>query len=260
MSWKDKLGRMFGAGAPPAPPGDDRADPAQRTHERLDQHWSSVGALEADVLGHLISPGLMGGPSWPTTRQAYRVVRRSGGILLVTDGMSDPFDGDDAPAVNGFGMELFLETPDIPAELRGEPGDISRLSHSWAFELLSHVAGTIAGAGGIVDRLEQYGALSMELPGVSASRAIREQLPAHYVTADDSLGILLGAPAPDFAPIIEDMPLSPVHLVPLMLLTADELEYLRQGGGAARMEVARRLADTPHGHRCVLARDSVAGT
>lgn len=38
MSWKDKLGRLFGAGAPPVPPGDGRADAAQRTHERLDRH------------------------------------------------------------------------------------------------------------------------------------------------------------------------------------------------------------------------------
>lgn len=256
MSWKDKLSRLFGGGRPPT--GDGPGDPAQRTHERLDRHWSSIGALEPDVLGHLISPGLTGGPSWPTTRQAYRVVRRAGGILLATDGMSDPFEGDGAPVANGFGMELFLETPDIPAELCGAPGDITRLSQSWAFELLSHVAGIVADAGGIVDRLEQYGALSMELPGVGHSHAIGPQLPAHYITADDSVGVLLGAPAPDFPDLIEDTPLSPVRLVPLVLLTADELEYLRQGGGAARRDVAQRLAEGPHGHRSVLARESAA--
>lgn len=85
---------------------------------RRDTYWVSVGMVEQDVLGHLISPDLMGRPAWPTTRQAYRIIRRPGSIIIATDGMSDPFD-DSTRQENDFGMELFIETADILPEHAG---------------------------------------------------------------------------------------------------------------------------------------------
>jgi hypothetical protein len=222
----------------------------EQSWQKRDAFWASVGAVETDVLGHLISPGLMGGPQWPTTRQAYKVVRRGGSIIIATDGLSDPFA--DGGQGNGFGMELFVETGDIQPDHAGKPGEISKLSQSWAFELVSHVAGTVAGAGGITAQLDQYGVLSMELPGVSQSHAIGKQLPAHYVTADDSLGVLIGVPVEGFPSVIEDMPLSPVRMVPVTVITAAELEALRAGGAAARRALAEELAQRGSHHRSSL--------
>lgn len=235
------------------PPDDDTAAFEQSFNRRY-EFWRGVGALEDDVLTHLISPSFTGGPSWPTTRQAYRVVRRPGGaIVIATDGLSDPFSGV-VGAGNGFEMELFVETTDIAQELHGGPGDVAPLARSWAFELVSQVAGSVAGAGGIVPQLDRYGVLSMELPGVSQSASIAAQLPKGYVTEDDALGILIGAPAPDFPTTIADMPLSPVRIVPVVLVTASELGVLRAGGAQARRELAEQLGAQPHGWRSTLGR------
>jgi hypothetical protein len=231
-------------------------DALQLSAQRRDAFWATVGTVEGDVLAHLISPSLMGGPAWPTTRQAYRVIRRAdGSVVIATDGMSDPFD--DGGDTNGFNLELFIESGDLPADLAGTPGDVSPLARSWMLELLQNVAGTVAGAGGIERQLDRYGALSMEVPGVSASHAIKDQLPEGFVTADDAIGILIGGPAPDFATLIEDMPLSPVRIVPVVLLTAAELGEIRAGDGETRDGVVRRLAATPTGHRSNLGRPSI---
>ncbi|WP_266158695.1 suppressor of fused domain protein [Dyella silvatica] len=255
----DTLKKLFGAGtSTPSeqPSTGTAASAAQMSHQRLDRYWASIGAVEPDLLAHLISPSFTGGPSWPTTRQAYRVIRRGSSIILATDGMSDPFDGV-AGMGNGFEMELFLETADIPASFAGDKGDVGRIKESWAFELLHHVGEMVAEAGGITARLERYDSLSVELPGFSQSHALAAQLPARFATADDSLGILLGAPDPDFPAIIDDMPLSAVRMVSITLLTAAELEHLRQGGAAARHELVQKLAAAPSRHRCDLQRPSL---
>ncbi|UVL59935.1 suppressor of fused domain protein [Pseudomonas sp. B21-032] len=222
----------------------------------LDRHWSSVGTVERDVLAYLISPSFAGGPHWPSTRQAYRVVRRGDSIILATEGLSDPFD-DDQGQGNGFEMELFVETPDIPEHARGPLGEVDPFKRSWAFELIENIAKTVADAGGITQQLERYGALSLELPGFSESHHIASQVPKHFVTDDDSIGVLLGGPAPDFPTRLQDMPLSPVTLVPVVLITAAELEYIRAGGGAARADLVSRLQAAGVGHVSSLQRASV---
>ncbi|MFL1501062.1 suppressor of fused domain protein [Pseudomonas sp. O64] len=222
----------------------------------LDRHWQAVGTVERDVLTYMISPSFTGGPHWPSTRQAYRVVRRDGAIILATEGLSDPFD--DAEGLgNGFEMELFLETADIPNDARGELGDVDPLRRSWAFELIEHVAKTVANAGGITHQLDNHGVLSLELPGFSLSHQMSEQVPKLFVTDDDAAGVLLGGPEPDFPTRLEDMPLSPVRLVPVVLITASELEYVRSGGRAAREDLVERLKAAGVGHTSSLYRASV---
>ncbi|NBF02198.1 Suppressor of fused protein (SUFU) [Pseudomonas sp. Fl5BN2] len=224
----------------------------------LDRHWQSLGTCESDVLGYMISPSLMGGPDWPSTRQAFRIVRRPNTLLLTTEGLSDPFDGVEGDDLgNGFEMELFIETADIPAHAQGPLGDVSPFAKSWAFELLRHVANTVAEAGGITHQLQQHGVLSLELPGFSESHFISDQLPAHFATEDDCVGVLIGGPAPDFPTRLEDMPLSPVSLVPVVLISAAELEYVRNGGRAAREDLVTRLNNAGLGHVVRLERTSL---
>lgn len=222
----------------------------------LDRHWNSVGTVERDVLSYLISPSFSGGPYWPSTRQAYRVVRRGDTIILATEGLSDPFDDTEGMG-NGFEMELFVETADIPEQARGAVGEVDPFKRSWVFELLEHVAKTVADAGGITHQLDQYGALSLELPGLCQSHHMSDQLPKLFVTDDDSTGVLLGAPEPDFPTQLDDMPLSPVRLVPVVLITAAELEYVRSGGRAAREDLVSRLKAAGVGHMSSLHRASV---
>lgn len=252
-SWSAPLtGAGVDAGAPSQ--ADTVGEAArQATSDCLDRHWQSVGTVEQDVLGHAISPSFLGGPDWPSTRQAYRIVRRGDAVIIATDGLSDPFD-DAAQSGNGFAMELFLETGDLAEDTRGSIGDISPLSRSWAFDVLRTVAATVADAGGITHQLETYGVLSLELPGASEAPHLTDQIPARFVTADDCVGVLVGAPAPDFATRLEDMPLSPVTLVPVVLITAMELEQVRSGGRLAREQLADQLRVAGVGHRSLLGR------
>jgi len=124
------------------------------TGECLDRHWQTVGRVERDVLTYLISPAFSGGAQWPSTRQAYRIVCRGEAIILAIEGLCDPFD-DVQGMGNGFEVELFLEIADIPEHARGKPGEVDPLKGSWAFELIEHVAATVADAGCIVRQIEQ---------------------------------------------------------------------------------------------------------
>lgn len=211
------------------------------TCRKRDAFWSTVGQTEGDVLAHLISPSFTGGADWPTTRQAYRVVRRDGTIIIATDGLSDPFRGV-AGGENGFELELFIETPDIDPEHAGEPGDISNIGKSWAFEVIQKVASTVAEAGGINGQLDRYSVLSVELPGVSQSHAVQTQVPMRFITQDDCIGVLIGAPKQDFPTQISDTPLSPVRVVPVTIITAAELEHIRENGANERGAIANQLA------------------
>jgi hypothetical protein len=231
----------------------------QATVRARNRYWAAVGAVESDVVAHAVSPSLTGdGPDWPTTRQAYMVIRRNHSIILATDGMADPFTILKGKG-NGFGMELFLETSDIPAELAGETGNLGRIIESWAFELLRDTAYSVAERGGIVPVLAKYDVMSMEFSNARGSLTISKQVPGRFITEDDCIGVLIGGPDPDFPTRIEDTPLSPVRMAPVVPITAAELEYVRQGGPDARRELVARLAASPSGHRADLNRPSLEG-
>lgn len=69
---------------------EDLLDKSCKTRQ---QCWESLGSLEPLVLSHLINPALSGSPKWPALRQAFRVIKRpNGNTMLVSDGLSDPFD------------------------------------------------------------------------------------------------------------------------------------------------------------------------
>jgi hypothetical protein len=68
---------------------------------------------------------------------------------------------------------------------------------------------------------------------------------------------MIGGPEPDFDTRIEDMPLSPVRAVPVVLLTAAELGEIRAGDSDTRDAVIARLKDTGVGHCSDLQRESI---
>lgn len=68
----------------------------------------------------------LGGPAWPNTRQAFVVARRPRGLLVASDGLSDPFDDEDDCQQNGLGHEFFATTPD----------PIDHVPGSWLFDLV----------------------------------------------------------------------------------------------------------------------------
>ncbi|MDY7231278.1 suppressor of fused domain protein [Hyalangium rubrum] len=200
----------------------------QKMARARDAAYGTLGRMEADVLTFILNPTFNGGPRWPSLRQAWRVIHRPGGMLLASDGLSDPFDDQDGPSM-GFGIECILETD--------EP--LPRVQDSWPFQALVQVCQTAAGHGGLRQLLDEMKLVSVELSG--------EGMPDSLVTADDSVGVLLGMGSSTLPTLIQT-PAGDVHLVTVKLLLAEELEYVRQNGAKGRAELARRFARNGEEH------------
>jgi hypothetical protein len=194
----------------------------QKIAAARDAAYGTLGKVEPEVLSFLLNPTFNGAPRWPSLRQAWRVIRRPGGTLLASDGLSDPFDDQAEPSI-GFGLECIIETD--------EP--LPRIPGSWLFQALVHVCHTAAGHGGLRQLLDELKLLSVELSG--------EGMPETLVTQDGSVGVMLGVPSSTLPRLIQT-PAGDVHLVTVKLLLAEELEYVRHNGGKGRAELARRFA------------------
>ncbi len=127
--------------------------------------YSKLGSLQDFILSQAAGGApLAAGPRWPSGAQKFRVIRRPGDtIMIVSDGLSDPFDDLQAEAnVSGFGLEFFIETP--TAEVGSSP---SELKLSWQFQLLYTVCSLAAGHGGIRSIIDDMQLLSTEAEGVA---------------------------------------------------------------------------------------------
>lgn len=198
----------------------------ERTARARREAWARFGELDPDVLTHLINPAFMGGPAWPALRQAFQVVRRGAMTLLASDGLSDPFDDEQPPRDNGFGLELFALTED---PLEQVPG-------SWLWDVVWQMSQFAASHGGVARLLDEMGTLSTELYDVAIPDAYR----ATFVNEHERVGVLL-APAASPLPARIEGPLSPIRLVNVKLLTLAELELAVTRKDEGRAELTRRF-------------------
>jgi hypothetical protein len=230
----------------------DHQDLTDRTFEARCEAWGLWGAVDADVLTHLINPMFRGGPAWPNVRQAYVVARRPQAVLLASDGLSDPFSDDDAdqdaaprpgvlgrllgrgraeapPRANGLRHEFYAVTGDPLDEIAG----------SWLWDLVWQISNNAAQHGRIADVIGELGYLSMELydVGIPATHA-------HRFVRDDRVGVLLGLVdgVEQVPPAVVDGPLSQIRLVNVKLLTLSELDHVIEHGAEGRHDLARRFA------------------
>jgi hypothetical protein len=107
-------------------------------HARFDHYWSSIGASDPDLIAYLVNPMFQGKPAWPNTRQAYRVVRPPGSLIIASDGLCDPFVGTDIVNKQGFGCEVYIEAPEFSG------ADFDTLRGSWAFRVIENFAMNVA--------------------------------------------------------------------------------------------------------------------
>lgn len=123
-------------------------------------YWNSIGALNDDVISHLINPSFLGGPTWPSMRQAFITIDTSAGTILASDGLSDPysdFDTNEAnQAYNGIGCEFYIESA-------GNLGSFDEVRDSWEFSVLYQVAQLAAGNPNIASIIDEYKYVSTEL-------------------------------------------------------------------------------------------------
>lgn len=209
------------------------------------QVWSTIGQVDDDVIGYLMSPEFQGAPAWPTTRQAFRVVRTPGSLVIASDGLSDLFVDTTMPEP-GFGCEVYLESP----ELAG--ADFAALRDSWQFALIENFARNVADRGGLNGALERHGILSMELPAP-------DTMPQRWVTPRASVGALIDVQVPGRPAVCRLDQGVEIRLIALTLLLPDETEHAIAGGAAARAALAQKLIaagtglTSPADRRSVLA-------
>ena len=65
----------------------------QRSRRARDDLLKRLGSIEPLTLSQPASPSFAERPKWPALRQSFKLVRRpQDTVLLVSDGLSDPFD------------------------------------------------------------------------------------------------------------------------------------------------------------------------
>lgn len=208
----------------------------QRSRERFAQEsfdartaaWSRWGKLDSDVLTHAINPSVAGAPRWPALRQAYRVARKGGVVLIGSDGLSDPYDAGFGPKdQNGIGLEVFAATDDKSA---------TGVAGTWLFDIVYQVSQVAAAHGELAPLLDKLGLLSLEIWDVAIPASHRQR----FFNDDDRVCILLSAGA-DPIPTRVSGPLSPIRFMHAQLLLRDELDYLIEHGDEGRRTLADRL-------------------
>lgn len=164
--------------------------------------------------------------------------------MLVSDGLSDPFDdvtlGDGN--INGFGLEFYIESQS--SEI---PETIHDVKKSWQFQLLYTVSQLAAGHGGIRAIMDDMKLLSTEAEGVR--EAIPEESRRSLVNSSERVGALLGlqdqrednsdqsADSSGVPSKIEGMPLTDVLLINIKLLTLQELKLITEKGAEGRRKL-----------------------
>jgi hypothetical protein len=210
-----------------------------------ENQWKSIGKLRGDVITHLINPAFMGGPEWPSTRQAFVIVDTPSGTILSSDGLSDPYnDFDDNPdnqAYNGVGCEFYMECNE-------NLGSFDEIKSSWQFTVVYQAAQLAAGNPNIATIIEEHKYVSTELYHCT--------VPESFQNEHERVGVLLGLSSQQ-VPAELELSLEKIRLVNVTLLTKEELEYINENGGEARIEIAKRLEELPTSGKSFLERKSV---
>lgn len=215
------------------------------TFKARDTYWKSIGSIDEDVIAHMVSPQFMGMPAWPTTRQAYKVIRTETTLIIASDGLSDPFTDCEEHKIhmNGFGGEVFIETADLV------DASFDEITKSWHYETIEIWARNVAHYGGLNARLEKYGVMSMELPIQSA--------PSDLKNEHGNVGFLVNCKMAQREYEVSDAPLSPIKIISLMAIKPDELKFIVEGGQDARNSLVNALGKKGYIHLNNSTRKSV---
>lgn len=209
-----------------------------------DAFYASLGAMDADVLAPLLNPAFMGGPRWPSLRQAWRVIRRADSIIIASDGLSDPFEDDDDVFVpRGHLLEVCIEAP-----LSAFDGQ--EVAHSWLFDVIYQVSQNVADHGSIDLLVQRHGSVSMALDLQQAPEGLEDE--------NEQVGVLLAQGASTIAPSMAT-PYGEVLLLTLTVLQPAELEFIgtAEDKAQSRRDLAAALAASPTSHLSLAKRPAV---
>lgn len=203
--------------------------------ELRSEFWQSVGELDPDVIAHLINPSFMGGPVWPSLRQAFATIRRPDVTIIASDGLSDPYEEGDND-YNGLGMEVYVETTPIEGSVQ----------NTWQFQLAYQAAQLMAEQGNVISLLEELTYITTEFYDVDVP----------FKTERGTVGAILGLPSTRFNNEVT-LSLESVKMVNIKLLTLAELDYILQHGDEGRVKVAELLIKQGDATLSTLERPSV---
>jgi len=246
MSWLDKLlGKTTEAPVqeeiPHVPPSQHAVTGKEAGAQMLanacaarDAFYATLGTVDTDVLAPLVNPAFMGGPRWPSLRQAWRVIRTPDSIIIASDGLSDPFeDDDDIFEPLGHLLEVCVELP--VSKLHG-----TEISASWLFDLIYQVSQNVADHGSIDLLVQRHGSVSLALD--------LQQPPAGLENEYEQVGVVLTQGA-GHLPAQFDTPYGPVMLLVATVLQPVELDAISEAEdkAQARAALVAKLAASPTG-------------
>jgi hypothetical protein len=129
-----------------------------------------------------------------------------------------------------------------------EGAPLTELAKTWLFSAVSEISNLIADHGGVRPLLEEFGSVSVEIDGTRFPESLRND--------EGRVGVLLGLGAPGVPERIVYPGGGDARLLPITVLTRDELAHIVAGGDAARKELVGWLATSHTGHLSVLERPS----
>lgn len=212
---------------------------------RRENFWKKYGRLETAALTQLTNPLFRGGPKWPANRQAFLRVDRSKTMVLVSDGLSDPFLDDDTLAKGqGLAIEFYLETNDKDAMGM----NWEKLKSHWPFQLVYMVALNAAHGQNFREMIVEHQVLTMELRHINA--------PAQFLSEEGLVGVMIGGEVKNIVDRSKG-PLGDILQVPVTLLTREEIDYAMANGAAGERKLKKLMRKKGHYHLSSTERASV---
>lgn len=216
-----------------------------RSVELRQEFWGKLGTVHPDVMTHIINPGLMGGPVWPSVRQAFLKIDTPEGTIIASDGLSDPYsDFDSNPnnqTYNGVGCEFYIECNEVIA-------DFNELKSAWQFHMVYQAAQLAAGNPNISSMFDEYTYISTELYDC--------HVPKEFENEHKRAGVIMGLPS-TLVPAKLDLSLEAVRFVNVKLLTLKELNHINQNHEKGRDAIAELMQKQDKTGKSFLERKSV---
>ncbi len=231
----------------PSPTPEERKALIEQTRDEREREYAAIGDLAPLVRVRSVSAELREqAPRWPaTTLPPLRAIRRDGRVLLITDGLSDPFDleihGEDGGEL-GLECEIFVETTEAIA-LTDE-----NAPRHWLEWVLWSLGDAAAEAGTLADAVTRFGAITVQIPSCEELEPFA--LPTGFVP------VLLGQRAPGVGFGIS-LPSGSASLIAAKVIWPDEHAHAVAMGDEGGIDLARRFARRGDHHLSMLDRPSV---
>lgn len=193
------------------------------------QFWKKIGEVNPDVIAPLINTAFNSNlPKWPSLEQSFITLKKNNGnTIIATDGLSNHFDptlGNNNPNINGFEVEIYVETNE----------EIADVTASYQFDLVYQMSLQVAGGMKLKEMLDKYGILTSELYDI--------RVPAEFQNSEGRAGVILGLPSSDVQDSLQ-LSSSSIKIVNIKLLTLDELKYATENGASGRENLKNLFAE-----------------